>query len=324
MVEISRKKEVEALSSVNIGDALKTQLEIEQMKTLRSLREPKTRRATTVAKGDFGKAVDTLERELKDRERFESVVNRLSKRNPITEVLDTPFGKGIGEAAGGLITELMRGYMAGKEQQAQEARIKALSGKEEGTPQMPPRPIQTASQPPPQATLSLGEEDKRIIEEQKRGQDEMINKLAVVTNTFTDAMSRFGQVIDKVDSLEKKISEMEVKEIKPEEYHEDIERRAETYDELSKEETIEKEEEVEPEVFTEVDSISVDISTDAKEELEEYYSQNYLMKLKLNELKEFGKEKFNLTDQDYEGKKKKQIAFLIGKRQRELKQLEEN
>jgi hypothetical protein len=52
---------------------------------------------------------------------------------------------------------------------------------------------------------------------------------------------------------------------------------------------------------------------------EEYYSRNYLMSLKLSDLKEFGKEKFGLTDQDYIGKKKKQIAFIISKKQRLLK-----
>jgi hypothetical protein len=171
MVEISRKKEVEGLDSASIGKALETELEIQRLKTLTSLRQSRTRRPTTTAsKGDFGKAVDVLERELKDRERLELVANKFGKRNPVTEILDTPFGKGLGEAAGGLITELMRGYMAGKEQQAREAKKKALS-EVEGEPAQMPRPMPTVSQPPPQATLSLGEEDKRIIEEQKRGQD---------------------------------------------------------------------------------------------------------------------------------------------------------
>jgi hypothetical protein len=314
MVEISRKKEVDGLSSVNIGKALETQLEIERMKTLRSLREGKTRRAPTVAKSDFGNAVNVLERELKDRERLELVANKFGKRNPVTEILDTPFGKGLGEAAGGLITELMRGYMAGKEQQTKEAKIKALSGKEGEMP----RPVQLPVQP--QATLSLGEEDKRIIEEQKRGQDAIINKLDVVTNTFSDAMKGVERVMNRMDSLEQKITEMEVK---PEELPKEIE-------EVPKEEVkVEKEPEIEEPILEIAKGIAVGAGVDEllkkakEEEPEEYYSRNYLMKLKLNELKELGIDEFGLTDQDYEGKKKKQIAFLIGRKQK-LKQSEEN
>lgn len=307
MVEITRKKEVEGLSSGSIDSALDKQLEIEKLKAIRSLREPRTRRPTTASKSDFGKAVDILKREIDDRERLESVVNKFRNKNPITEVLDTPFGKGIGEAVGGLITELTRGYMENKAREAIQARAET---EKEGRP---PMPTQTQMPPQPQATLALGEEDKRIIEEQKRSQEEIVNKLSVATNVFSDAMKKVETVMSRIDNLEKKIIELEVK---PEE--ETVEEIEEIAEPEEVEEVVEHVEEIADEIPTEEPKVEIEVTTADKEE--EYYNRQYLTSLKLKELKELGREKFDLTDEDYIGKKKKQIIFLIGKRQRLLKQ----